>query len=294
MPPEGTAAEAATARESAQTSDDFAAFEKSRNAGKAPADDDIAEAASADTAGAAKSAVEETDSPEDTQEPGSPGQGIDKRFKKLTTEIRELRSQLAAKAEPVKVAPDVASPEPAGTNAKPVAEKFNTYEDYVEALTDWKLAERDRVSAAAAETAKAADGAKAKFETFQGRAAEFRKATPDYDEVTGQEIPLSRAMHEIVLDSERGPELAYYLGTNPEECERISKLSPLAAAKALGVIEHGFAKPETPETTKPKVSAAPKPPAPVGGRASTPKSIDDPDLDYREFEKRRNRQLRDS
>jgi hypothetical protein len=41
-------------------------------------------------------------------------------------------------------------------------------------------------------------------------------------------------MAETIQSSDIGPELAYYLGTNPKEADRISRLHPLAQAKEIG------------------------------------------------------------
>ena len=44
-------------------------------------------------------------------------------------------------------------------------------------------------------------------------------------------------MAETIQSSDVGPELAYYLGSNPKEADRISRMSPLSQAKEIGKIE---------------------------------------------------------
>jgi hypothetical protein len=44
-------------------------------------------------------------------------------------------------------------------------------------------------------------------------------------------------MAETIQASDVGPDVAYYLGSNPREAERISRLSPYLQAKEIGKIE---------------------------------------------------------
>lgn len=94
----------------------------------------------------------------------------------------------------------------------------------------------------------------------------------DYKEVVHVEPKdggpaISEAMAEVIMSSEIGPEIAYYLGKNVEESKRIWELKPLAQAAAIGKIEAALsAKP----AVKP-LSSAPDPIKPVsGGRATSP------------------------
>jgi len=100
-----------------------------------------------------------------------------------------------------------------------------------------------------------------------------------------------------LLDSEQGEELAYYLGQNPDEAERIVGLSPVGAVRELVRIEASFAKPDTtkqPESPAPKpktVSAAPAPVKPIPGGGSHAASLHDPELPFSDWEKQRNAEL---
>lgn len=157
--------------------------------------------------------------------------------------------------------------------AKPTPDKFTDYADYVEALTEWKadqkvneaLAKRDQQQAEKAQ--QSVQETKAK--TFVERQATVRQSIPDYDEVmtAAADIRVAQHVHEVLLDSDRGPELAYHLAKNPDEAARISALSPLAAARELGRLEASLEKPAT--ASKP-VSKAPAPIKPiVTGATST-------------------------
>ena len=69
-------------------------------------------------------------------------------------------------------------------------------------------------------------------------------------------------MANAIFYAEDGPEIAYFLGQNPEEAERISKLLPQRQLLELGKISQRLVTP----LTKP-VSAAPAP-----GKPSKPSS----------------------
>ena len=72
-------------------------------------------------------------------------------------------------------------------------------------------------------------------------------------------------MAQTIQSSDIGPDMAYYLGSNPKEAERISRLSPLQQAKELGKIEAKLA--DNPPVKK--TSNAPAPIAPVTARSSS-------------------------
>ena len=72
---------------------------------------------------------------------------------------------------------------------------------------------------------------------------------------------------------EIGPEIAYFLGSNPKEVDRIARMTPFLQAKEIGKIEAKLA--DNPPTKKP--SSAPAPIAPVTPRGNGGKSFDTTD-----------------
>jgi hypothetical protein len=60
----------------------------------------------------------------------------------------------------------------------------------------------------------------------------------DFEQVVyNRALPITNVMAETIQASEIGPDVAYYLGSNPKEAERISRLSPYLQAKEIGKIE---------------------------------------------------------
>ena len=67
-------------------------------------------------------------------------------------------------------------------------------------------------------------------------------------------------MAEAIRESDFGPDIAYYLGTNPSESNRIARLTPLSQAKEIGRIEAKL-QAEPPKAVK--TTSAPAPIKPV-------------------------------
>jgi hypothetical protein len=60
----------------------------------------------------------------------------------------------------------------------------------------------------------------------------------DFEQVVyNRSLPITTVMAETIQASDIGPDVAYYLGSNPREAERISRLSPYLQAKEIGKIE---------------------------------------------------------
>jgi len=226
--------------------------------------------------------------------------GFQRRIDKLNTRVTaaqqeaEYWKQQALKgASATETKPVVESAKPA-TEGKPKPDSFDTHAEYVEALTDWKVDQKQKEhdqkleqSRIQAEQAKVAN-------TYAERAKVFGEKTKDFQDVLSDvdHVPMSPTVRDIFLTSENGPELAYELAKDPEEFARVCKLPPLAAAREMGKLELRISS-KTPggqETNK--ITKAPKPLEPVkaGGKGSAPKSIYDPDLSQAEYEKIRAKQ----
>lgn len=229
------------------------------------------------------------------------GRGYQRKIDKLTRKNRELEEQLAKATEgqpPVEKTAkpaDAASGDPAG---KPKVDDFDTFEEFTEALVDWKKAESDRESAEA-------EDAKTQAKEWQGKLTDAKSRHKDFDEVLTEtgDIEVSPAIQQVVLESTIGGDLLYYLAANPEEAERLSKLAPLTAARELGAIEATLSKEiegkkaeaTAPPNPKPKLTAAPPPITPVRGSApsSLPSTTDETLAgDYNAWETVRNADIK--
>jgi len=287
--------------------EDYLAYERWRETGELPAESKPESSAAPDEAEKAepeaKTAEEsEPSQPEqetkegDEDEKPQPKGGFQRRIDRLTREKYELQAQLEAAQRQLaaKPAAPAEAPKPA-PNGKPKLEDYDTHEEFVEALTDWKIAQKTQEFSERAAREKAQAEQQAKQQTWLERKAEAAKRIPDLEEVLDQELPLTPAMRDTILESEKGPDLAYWLGTHPTECARIAKLSPLAAARELGRVEASFEKPPAPESKK--VTNAPKPIKPVAGaKSAAPPNVYDEATaaDYPAWERARLAQLKRS
>lgn len=178
--------------------------------------------------------------------------------RKSSREIQALRDEFNAYKTPPKVA----------IEGKPTLDQFDSYDEYTEAITDWKLDQRDTVrqqtESKRAEENRLAEAQK----SFTEKSEKFRAITPDYDDVMAEiaDVELSQGMNEAVIGSDLAAQLAYYFGKNPDEFERINELSPMQIGREIGKLE---AKLATDAPKPPKQSNAPEPIKPVGASKST-------------------------
>lgn len=111
------------------------------------------------------------------------------------------------------------------------------------------------------------------------------KLHDDFDEVVMQgaregKWALTATMGELILDSEFGPQIAYDLASDPDEAERIAKLSPAQQAAHVGRLEAKFEAVKSSQGGKTsKTPQAPPPPkTPRGGSGSSKIGADSPDF----------------
>lgn len=162
--------------------------------------------------------------------------------------------------------------------------KFKSYEDFTEALAEWKVEQRIQKAHQEFQTRTQAEKRSETLKTFNDRAAKVRDKYPDYDELF-ENATVSQAMAEPIMDSESGPEIVVYLSKNPDVAAKLSQLSPTQAAREIGKIE---AKLDSLLVVKSVTDAKP-PLTPVKPKGELPSGLDD-SLDIKEWMRRRNKQ----
>lgn len=238
----------------------------------APASADIPEPQGADPAAQAAATgqegnaeqAEQAEQPELARDERGRFKGVQARIDELTRARHQAEREVTywrEMAQQQQGQPAQAEPGP-----KPQPGQFATYEEFSEALADYKadlkvrsvLAERDAQAAQRAEKA----ARQAQQATFAERVSIAQQSIADFDQVVGQaEVEISSHLREILLDSDAGPVLAYVLAKNPDELRRISKMSPLTAAREMGRLEAALAQngaPPSAPANRP-VSNAPPP-----------------------------------
>jgi hypothetical protein len=157
------------------------------------------------------------------------------------------------------------APEPV---AAPVSqEQFESVEKYAEALAAQKAEqllqqrEIERQQSAI-------------IESYHEREEQARDKYEDFEAVAyNPSLKITTVMAQTIQASDTGPDVAYYLGLNPKEADRISRLSPFLQAKEIGKLEAKVA--SSPPTKKP--SSAPAPIQPVVASSSRGPAYDTTD-----------------
>lgn len=149
----------------------------------------------------------------------------------------------------------------------PPADAFESPEAYAEALAYKKaeelLAQRERQKQQA-EIIRA----------WHDREEDARSRYDDFEQVAyNPNVSISSVMAETIQASDIGPDIAYYLGSNVKEANRIATLPPYLQAKEIGRIEAKLAN----EPVVKKTSSAPAPINPVKARASGAPAYDTTD-----------------
>jgi hypothetical protein len=198
--------------------------------------------------------------------------------KRLAREQRKWEREQAAR-QTVPVAP----------KEMPSIDNFESTDAYAEALALRKaeelIAQRDRQKEQAQVV-----------EAYSEREEKARDKYDDFEDVVyNPKLRITDVMAESIQSSENGPDLAYWLGSNPKEAERIARLSPILQAKEIGKIEVRLS--DNPPVKK--STSAPTPISPVTARSSGSPSHDTTDprsiktMNTSEWiEAERNRQIR--
>ena len=151
--------------------------------------------------------------------------------------------------------------------APPSADQFASVEEYAQALAERKAHELVQQQEARRQQ-------ETTLEAYQEREEVAREKYTDFESVAlNPKLPITVVMAETIRASDAGPDVAYYLGSNPKEADRISKLPAFLQAKEIGKIEAKVANAPPVKRT----SAAPSPITPVNSRQTSTPAYDTTD-----------------
>ena len=112
------------------------------------------------------------------------------------------------------------------------------------------------------------------LEAYHNREQEALDKYDDFEQVAyNPTLPITGVMAQAVRASDIGPEIAYWLGSNVKEADRIARLDPVLQAKEIGRIEAKLAS----DPPVKRTSSAPAPIRPVTARTSGNPSYDTTD-----------------
>jgi hypothetical protein len=147
------------------------------------------------------------------------------------------------------------------------ADQFETPEAYADALTYQKAEQLISQREAAKQHSQV-------LESYHDKEEEARAKYDDFEQVAyNPKLTITDVMADTIRSSDVGPELAYYLGTNPKDAARISRLAPLVQAREIGRIEAKLAS----DPPMKRTTSAPAPISPVTARSTGSPAYDTTD-----------------
>lgn len=245
---------------------------------------------------AAKKAADEAERQE--QEATEQKPWFKRRFDEITRQKYEEKQRadraearaadLESRIKKLETKPDDTTQQFTPTRPRPTRQEFEqkfddidqATEAYVSSVIQWEFEQREAQRQAQDQIAKEREEKNKEVQTFeQKRIATVtagREKYQDWEQVVFS-IPgaiMHRHLASAVMELPEGASVAYYLGKNLQEAERISQLSPYAMAAELGKIEVKLSTTEKPTTN------APEPLETVKGRSAATTEFDpEKDLD---------------
>ena len=144
---------------------------------------------------------------------------------------------------------------------------FDNAQAYAEALAERKAQELLAQREAAKQQTEL-------LSAYHEREEDARGKYDDFEQVAyNPNLPVTDVMAQTIQASEIGPDVIYWLGSNPKEAGRIANLPPILQAREIGKIEAKLA--SNPPVKK--TSTAPAPIAPVAARTAGSPAYDTTD-----------------
>lgn len=232
----------------------------------------------------------DSEAPQKQEKDGKPKPTASERITQLRATIAKIEKEAGLKTEvaessPAKPAAEAPKPqEVKPTRPKPTADdkkedgspKFGTYEDYIEELADWKAEQRDAKTQREAERKAQLDHGIAKVEEAKARYKDFETIGKTFWEEVVNNPDVNPTIKAMIDDSEYFADLAYTIGSNPDELAKFKAMPTgkqiryIALTESLIADELDGKKVTTEETPAKPQTRAPRPPSEAGGRAASP------------------------
>lgn len=209
---------------------------------------------------------------------------VQKRITKLERKMERQRNESETRS---KVLSEVQQPQ-SQPSEKPVSDNFSTYDDYLEALADFKAEQKVGELESKRKQAEIDNQHKSELDRqTERRHALLEDGESKYDDfeevVSASKLQIAEPAYLAILESDISSDLVYHLAKDSAEADRISKLPPYAQAKEIGKLEDKLT------AKKPIIkSNAPPPISPVNGSKDFTKSLEDMSLsEYEEAARKR-------
>ncbi len=233
--------------------------------------------------------------PEPTEElPGPEPEGEPKLVKEVKTVRRRAREAERKQAEAERELeylrqqqgqqPQQQKSQP--VNGEPQIDSYDNYEDYQNAMLDYKLDKREQVKA----TQTRATELDKNYHKNMAVAVQENEDLPfKIQSLINLGIPVHNQVIEAIKESDVGPQIMGYYADNPNELATLANVNPVSAIKQVVKLESKLS--NTKPKTEPQrmISQAPEPITPVSsGGGGQPKALKD--MPTEEFAAYRNKQ----
>lgn len=178
------------------------------------------------------------------------------------------------------------------SNEKPRPDDFDTQEDYIEALTDWKTDQKFQDFEKGQERKSIQKKENDFVKNWESKVETFKETREDFEDVIEDvsHLVFSKTKLTALMESDVGPQLMYEIAKDEELAQKISEMSDTAAIREIGRIEGRLISPTPKVKTK---SKAPKPITPIGGGGGkVKKDLYSSTLSQKEYEALRAEQRR--
>jgi hypothetical protein len=211
-----------------------------------------------------------------------PKKGFEKRISKVVSERDRARQELEYwKDQALKTAQGqtTAPQQQVGQyQGKPVRDMYENDDQYLEALSDFKIEQRLNERDLQRQQATL-------VENYNTRAKEFAKERPDFFDIIddASDLIIAPETAYIIQKSEVGPKLALHLAENPDVADKLNRLDATTRVYELGKLEMTLTSPVKKGEVK-RVSTAPAPiTSPKGSAPGPAKDLYDPTLSTAEW-----------
>jgi hypothetical protein len=181
-------------------------------------------------------------------------------------------------------------------DGRPRQDQFDSYDEYLDKLTDWKLEARLQQEHTAQQQRQQAAQQQERLTGWQQRVGQFKSEAPDFEDVleSVDHINLTPVLQQAIMSDALGPKLAYELARRPEDFARIASLDPVGALTALGEFKARLepAKTAAPSNGVKPVSRAPNPIRPVGNGAGATSTVPMDQMPLGDYIRARERQIK--
>mgnify|MGYP003460681662 FL=1 len=198
-------------------------------------------------------------------------------------QLREAFERVMAKQDGVK-----ASTSPDG---KPNPDDYPEYSQYVEALTDWKVEQRETKNRETQSKTEASEHFSKRYAAYTQEIDKFVAGFEDpnavKDAMNSDDVPVTAAMGDAIMDlGAAGVEVMFHLSQHPHEAMQIAQMHPRMAVVMIGRLaerlevqsKQSQAPQAQPQAIAPQASTKPQVPEPKiipQVRGSSPASLDD-------------------